>query len=329
MSGGPAARAVQPGERSRGRIFLSYRRSESAGYAGWLYGDLVRHFGSERVFMDVKMEPGVDFRDTIADALASCAGFVVLIGGAWLSVTDEQGRRRLDDPEDVHRTEIEAALQSGARLIPALIDDARMPTEAELPEPLRPLARRHAVELSNEHWEYDLRQLVGVLDRALLEWEGAGWRKRRRVALQRAAARRPARAGFLAGVLGALAAVAALLAATGYFASPLLEIGALRYTPPRAESSIATCRVEVRSDYVIRNVHFYIDGDTRNALDPQTRAPWQCNNTGKNTWNTCKGNDAFKLDNGAHMLTVRAEDVKGNSAERTRPVTTNCPDRSS
>ena len=141
MSTGPAVPAVEPGERSRGRIFLSYRRSESAGYAGWLYGDLVRNFGSGRVFMDVKMEPGVDFRDTIADALASCAAFVVLIGREWLSVTDDQGRRRIDDPEDVHRTEIEAALASGARLIPALIDDARMPTAAELPEPLQPLTR--------------------------------------------------------------------------------------------------------------------------------------------------------------------------------------------
>ena len=126
-------------------------------------------------------------------------------------------------------------------------------------------------------------------------------------------------------MLGALVAVVALLAATGYFASPLLEIGAFRYTPPPADSSIASCRVVVRSDYVIRSVHFYIDGDSRNALDPQTRFPWQCNNTGKNTWDTCRATTRSSSGSGTHMLTVRAEDVKGNSAERTRPVTTNCP----
>jgi TIR domain len=316
-----------PSARSRSKIFVSYRRRESAGYAGWLHADLVKHFGAERVFMDVGMEPGVDFRDTIDDALSSCGALVVLIGDEWLTVTDDQGRRRIDDPEDVHRMEIEAALDAGVRLIPALVMDARVPEADELPERLRPLVRRQAVELSNDSWDYDVGRLVGVLERVLLEQEGAGWLTRVRAGLTRAAKRRRALAGFLAGVVTTLAVVGALLAATGQFASPLLEIGSYRYNPPRGESSIATCRVEVRSDYVIQSVHFFVDGNPRNALEPQTRAPWQCNNTGKrNAWDTCKGNSAFRLDDGdPHTLTVRAEDVKGNTAEKTRPVTTNCP----
>ena len=108
-------------------IFISYRRRETAGHAGRLYDGLVEHFGAERVFMDVTMEPGVDFAETIQAAVGSCGALVALIGEEWLTVTDARGQRRIDDPADVHRMEIEAALDRRVRLIPTLVQDARMP----------------------------------------------------------------------------------------------------------------------------------------------------------------------------------------------------------
>ena len=113
-----------------------------------------------------------------------------------------------------------------------------MLAENELPERLRPLVGRQAVELSNDSWDYDVGRLVGVLERVLLEQRAPAGR---RAGLGRAAGRRPTLAGFLAGGRHA-AVVAALLAATGYFEKPLLDIGAFHSTPPSGESSIARCR---------------------------------------------------------------------------------------
>jgi TIR domain len=87
----------------KAKIFISYRRRETAGYAGRLYDDLIEHFHAERVFMDVQMEAGVDFSQQINEAVGSCGALIVLIGEDWVTVTDDQGRRRIDDPADGHR----------------------------------------------------------------------------------------------------------------------------------------------------------------------------------------------------------------------------------
>lgn len=83
-----------------GKVFISYRRRETAGHAGRLYDRLAERFGDERVFMDVRMEPGVDFVEQIDDAVTHCDALLSLIGAQWLDMRDEHGRRRLDDPND-------------------------------------------------------------------------------------------------------------------------------------------------------------------------------------------------------------------------------------
>src|SRR5438067_10074126 len=94
-------------------IFISYRREDTAGYAGRLYDGLAAHFGSDRVFMDVQgIEPGVDFVEAIERALSSCEILIVLIGKDWLAA-DSAGRRRLDDPADFVRLETASALARG------------------------------------------------------------------------------------------------------------------------------------------------------------------------------------------------------------------------
>jgi hypothetical protein len=115
------------------------------------------------------MEPGVDFAATIQAAVGSCGVLVALIGEEWLTVVDAQGNRRIDDPADVHRMELQAALNRGVRLIPALVQDAEMPTASELPDALRPLVGRQAFELSDGRWDYDVGRLVTVLERVLTD----------------------------------------------------------------------------------------------------------------------------------------------------------------
>ncbi|WP_333856992.1 toll/interleukin-1 receptor domain-containing protein, partial [Denitromonas sp.] len=149
-------------------IFISYRRDDSAGYAGRLYDRLAGHFGPGRVFMDVEgIEPGTDFVDAIENAVASCRVLIVLIGDEWLSTTDASGRRRLDDPHDFIRLETRAALARDIRVVPVLLDRAPMPAYEALPEDLRPLVRRQAVELNHKQWEATSGELIRTLEKIL------------------------------------------------------------------------------------------------------------------------------------------------------------------
>lgn len=106
-----------------GGIFVSYRRQETSHLAGRLYDRLADRFGENQVFIDVDtIEPGVDFTEEIFRAVASCIVLLAVIGPAWLTATDERGRRRLDDPDDIVRLEVEAALGRGVRVIPILVE---------------------------------------------------------------------------------------------------------------------------------------------------------------------------------------------------------------
>lgn len=150
------------------RVFISYRRDDAAGEAGRLYDRLVARFGRDQVFMDVTgIEPGVDFVSAIDSAVGSCAVLLVVIGPGWASVTDSSGRRRLDDPHDFVRLETGAALRRGIRVIPVLVDHAAMPSAEVLPEDLRPLARRQALEISHAQWQGTTAELITALERVL------------------------------------------------------------------------------------------------------------------------------------------------------------------
>lgn len=154
----------------QGRIFISYRRQETAYPAGWLYDRLADHFGAGQVFKDVdSIQLGDDFVEVITDAVGSCDVLLVLIGVEWLRITDEQGRRRLDDSDDFVRLEIEAALVRKVRVIPILVDGARMPRADELPDTLAGLVRRQSLELSPSRFEFDTSRLLRVLGWTLAE----------------------------------------------------------------------------------------------------------------------------------------------------------------
>jgi hypothetical protein len=159
---------------SRG-IFLSYRRADAAPYARLLQFQLRERFPDMHIFMDLdSIEAGLDFAEVIGEAVDSCGLLVALIGRQWLSLTDEQGRRRLDNPGDYVRFEVQTALERGVRVIPVLVDGAKPPRSEQLPAGLRRLARLNALELSYGRYEYDADQLLELIQRVLAATSNAG-----------------------------------------------------------------------------------------------------------------------------------------------------------
>jgi hypothetical protein len=154
--------------RGPGGIFISYRREETAANAGRLYDRLSDHFGEDRVFMDVdSLAYGVDFTRAVIDAVSRCDVLLALIGRDWLAITDNKGRRRLDNPNDWVRVEIETALQRDIRVVPVLVDGAVLPQADDLPPSLRPLTQRQQLELSHRGFKLEVTSLIAAVDKVL------------------------------------------------------------------------------------------------------------------------------------------------------------------
>ena len=123
---------------------------------------------TSQVFIDMDtIEPGVDFAEEIFRAVGACKVLLAVIGPDWLTAADERGRRRLDDPDDIVRLEIEAALARDVRVIPILVEGAVMPTRQDLPESLAGLARRNALLIRHESFRSDAGRLVTAIERVL------------------------------------------------------------------------------------------------------------------------------------------------------------------
>jgi hypothetical protein len=166
-----SAQIVKPRGQST-NVFINYRREDSSGHAGRLFDALSGHFAG-RLFMDVDtLEPGVDFVEAIEQAVGSCEVLIVIIGREWLTIKDAAGQRRLDDPADFVRLEVESALARNVRVIPVLVQDVKMPCAKDLPPSLARLARHNAIELSDERWNYDEERLARTIQ-GLLEKEHA------------------------------------------------------------------------------------------------------------------------------------------------------------
>jgi hypothetical protein len=151
-------------------VFICYRRDDSAAYAGWLRSVLVEAFGATRVFMDIDaIRPGEDFEQRIQKTLDAADAVLVLIGPRWLEIRSKDAMPRLHDPDDYVRLEIAGALARGAVTIPVLVGGASIPSTAELPEVLKPLIRRHAMELTDQHWGYDTGKLIDVIEKIAAE----------------------------------------------------------------------------------------------------------------------------------------------------------------
>jgi WD40 repeat protein len=115
--------------------------------------------------MDVdRIELGVDFAEVIDQAVSTCQVLLAVIGPGWLTATDEDGRRRLEDPDDIVRLEVQAALDRDIRVIPILVSGAVMPRREELPDSLVKLARRNALSVRHESFRFDADRLLAAIE---------------------------------------------------------------------------------------------------------------------------------------------------------------------
>ena len=145
------------------RIFISYRRTDSGVFTGRIHDQLKARFGANNVFRDVYNIPaGSDFRTVLNKEVGSTDVCLVMIGPQWVSMTDAQGKRRLDDPNDFVRIEVEEALRNPkTRVIPVLVDNAAMPVAEELPASLAELAYRNAVKVRTDpDFPHDMETLI-------------------------------------------------------------------------------------------------------------------------------------------------------------------------
>ncbi len=149
-------------------VFISYRREDSAGYTGRLFDILSAHFGRNNTYMDVDtIEGGDNFSAVIEQKISVSDVLVAVIGNRWASITGEDGTPRLDNPHDFVRLEIGKALERGIRVIPVLVGGATLPHAEQLPDDLKPLCERQAVEIRDAHFHPDAQQLIDVLHKAL------------------------------------------------------------------------------------------------------------------------------------------------------------------
>jgi hypothetical protein len=186
-------RAAKAGDQMTGKVFISNRRKGATeGFAHALFNRLEQAFPPKNLFMDVEggIRAGQDFVRVLEQEVSACDVMLVLIGPDWLTVTDEAGRPRFENPEDFVRIEVGSALRLDKWVIPVLVQKAEMPRAADLPEPIKALARRHAVGLTPERFKADAQGLIRVLEDALAEVEEA--RSRAATAAEAAEKRRSA-----------------------------------------------------------------------------------------------------------------------------------------
>lgn len=146
------------------RIFISYRRADSIVYGKLLYEKLSEHFGREAVFMDKEeIDLGDDFVHVIDERVGSCTVLLAVIGPAWLTVSDDEGHRRLNLPNDYVRHEIASALARKIPVIPVLVGGSRMPAKGDLPAGITELAARNAHEIRDSSIEEDIDTLIAHL----------------------------------------------------------------------------------------------------------------------------------------------------------------------
>ncbi len=145
------------------RLFISYRRADTLHVSGRMKSELEDVRGVDEVFFDFdSIEYGEDFERRITRALGRSSHCLVIMGEQWAG-DDGAGNRRIDNPKDFVRQEVARALTSKARVLPVLIDGARMPSKEELPDDLKELSSINALELRSSHFMKDLEGIVDVV----------------------------------------------------------------------------------------------------------------------------------------------------------------------
>lgn len=163
VSAGAAA-----GKRLCGGVFLCYRTDDALDLSGRLYDRLALAYGADRVFRDTDSMPaGVEYKQHILEQVSRSCVLIVVIGPHWLSIKDEDGSRKLEEPRDILRAEIATALKREIPIIPVFVHGATMPQEEELPEDIRSLVGWQGIDLHHKHWREGVERLIKELDRIM------------------------------------------------------------------------------------------------------------------------------------------------------------------
>ena len=151
------------------KVFISYRRTDSAAISGRIYDRLVEKFKRKNVFKDVDDIPaGVNFGDYIQESVRECAVMLVVIGQDWLDIRGPDGGPRLDDLADWVRIEIEMALSLGLTIIPLLVEGATMPQAPNLPVSLREVVQINALKVRNDpDFTHDVERVIAAIEYAI------------------------------------------------------------------------------------------------------------------------------------------------------------------
>jgi uncharacterized protein YecT (DUF1311 family) len=147
------------------KIGISYRRSDSQDITGRIFDRLAQHYGKETVFRDIdSMQPGIDFRDQISEALTTSDILLVIVGPKWLGL-GEGTRHRIDNEDDPVRVEVETALTRKIPIVPVLVGSMKMPEASHLPSSLRDFAYRQAVTVDGgRDFDHHVDGLIRALD---------------------------------------------------------------------------------------------------------------------------------------------------------------------
>src|ERR1700722_10524194 len=203
------------------KIAISYRRSDSQDITGRIFDRLVQHFGKDTVFRDIdSIQPGIDFRTQIAEALRTTDALLVVVGSAWFGQGKDKASR-IDNEADPVRIEVETALKRDIPIIPILVGGTRMPEPNELPQSLRDFAYRHAVSVDGgRDFDHHMEGLVRSLHRMLHVPHGS-----------KAGMMRTALSPALYAIIGGLAVAAVALAVVLLRPSPQPVVAQLPQSP--------------------------------------------------------------------------------------------------
>jgi hypothetical protein len=169
-------------------VFVNYRTDDTWTVANWLHKELSQRFGADKVFMAKEsIEGGVEYPERMMDALRDSAVVVALVGKSWLASTDEHGGRRLDNPADWVRVELETALARGIEILPVAVDGGLIPDTTVLPASLERFALRQALPLSTDDFDEGFARVAARIEELLTGSEPPpipdGWELREVTAL--------------------------------------------------------------------------------------------------------------------------------------------------
>ena len=156
------------------RAFISYRKDDTKQVARSLYSELTRVLERGEIFLDLReIEPGASFPDTLRTEIERAAVVLALIGPQWLTLQSSDGVRRLDEPDDWVRKEIELALAADKKIVPVLVEDARPLTKRNFRtvRSIEAVADLQSIRLATQDWDAHFEGIVTLL-------EGLGFRRR-------------------------------------------------------------------------------------------------------------------------------------------------------